>query len=163
MEEITPPSGPNTGHVRSDDRELYYTVSEAAKLLDITTRQVRRLAQEGQIEGIRTDSGWKLFRYSVHSVREERRASESSQELGEVSMPSADLMSKVESLQREVGRLEGILETRKELTELAQSTIEAERDRLLQDLERERDEAQRLREELQVERTKGFWRRLFGG
>jgi predicted nuclease with TOPRIM domain len=82
------------------------------------------------------------------------------------------------------------LESRLELTEKAQSTVREERDRLLQDLERERaerleaqqrverlskdhvqlegkhsqvqNEVERLRQEIEAERNKGFWRRLFG-
>jgi hypothetical protein len=38
-----------------------------------------------------------------------------------------------------------------------------ERERLLEDLEREREAAKRLSEELETERSKGFWRRLLGG
>src|SRR5215212_3625229 len=109
------------------------------------------------------------------------------------------------ALERELGRLEGRLE----LTEQAESTLRAERERLLEDLAREREratqeqekveenqrdaeqfarereeaqeearrlqeqrdrllaeaaeEARALREELEAERSKGFWRRLFGG
>jgi hypothetical protein len=83
------------------------------------------------------------------------------------------------------------LESRLELTEKAESTVREERDRLLQDLERERaerlealqsgerlaeenvqleeehlqvqNEVERLRDEIEAERSKGFWRRLFGG
>jgi predicted nuclease with TOPRIM domain len=83
------------------------------------------------------------------------------------------------------------LESRLELTEKAESTVREERDRLLQDLERERaerleaqqrverlskdhvqlagkhsqvqNEVERLREEIEAERNKGFWRRMFGG
>jgi septal ring factor EnvC (AmiA/AmiB activator) len=61
-------------------------------------------------------------------------------------------VEKVEVLQRELGRLEGRLE----LTEQAESTL---RD----SLERERERADRLEAELQQERSKGFWQRLFGG
>jgi hypothetical protein len=62
-------------------------------------------------------------------------------------------------LQRQLGRLEGRLE----LTERTESTMRQERERLLEDLEREREAAKHLREELEAERSKGFWRRLFGG
>ncbi len=69
-------------------------------------------------------------------------------------------------MERELGRLEGRLE----LTERAESTIREERDRLLEERERERERAERLEEErerlrgeLEAERSKGFWRRLFGG
>lgn len=56
------------------------------------------------------------------------------------------------TLERQLGRLEGRLE----LTEVAESTVR-------EALEREREENQRLREELEAERSKGIWRRLFGG
>ncbi len=73
------------------------------------------------------------------------------------------------------------LRARLQLTERAESTLreelERERRRRLDDVERERaerldtrqraeqlrEEAERLREELEEERSKGFWRRLFGG
>ncbi len=74
------------------NRDTYYTVSEAAKVLGVTSTtgawerslqaeglpvqlpeptevpdtRVRGLAQEGRIEGERTEGGWDLFRYSVH-------------------------------------------------------------------------------------------------
>jgi len=48
------------------------------------------------------------------------------------------------------------MRTRLELTEQAQSTREEEANRL-------REENERLRAELEAERSKGFWRRLFGG
>jgi hypothetical protein len=48
------------------------------------------------------------------------------------------------------------MRTRLELTERTRSTTEAEAARL-------REENERLRSELEDERSKGFWRRLFGG
>jgi len=69
------------------------------------------------------------------------------------------------------------LKARLELTAKAESTLQAERDRLVADLDREREERQREREraeqlqeearqlqaDLEAERSKGFWQRLFGG
>jgi hypothetical protein len=49
----------------------------------------------------------------------------------------------------------GRSEARAELTEQAESTLREQ-------LERERERADRLEEELREERSKGFWRRLFG-
>ena len=60
-------------------------------------------------------------------------------------------------LERERGRLEGRLE----LTEQAESTTRAERDRLIAELEAERAERRRLQEQPE-ERKRGFWARLFG-
>jgi methionine synthase II (cobalamin-independent) len=48
------------------------------------------------------------------------------------------------------------MRTRLELTERTRSTMEEEAERL-------REENERLRSELEAERSKGFWRRLFGG
>jgi hypothetical protein len=71
-----------------------------------------------------------------------------------------------ESLQRELGRVEGRLE----ITETAESTLRAdlERERQRAEEERARAEAEReraeeLRRELEAERSRGFWSRLFGG
>jgi hypothetical protein len=49
-----------------------------------------------------------------------------------------------------------------ELTEKAESTMRAERERLIADLERERERADRLQAELDLERRKGIFQRLFG-
>jgi hypothetical protein len=48
------------------------------------------------------------------------------------------------------------LEKRLELTAQAESTLRGQ-------LDQEREETERLRSELEAERSKGFWRRLFGG
>jgi chromosome segregation ATPase len=61
-------------------------------------------------------------------------------------------VEQVRELERALGRLEG----QRELTEQTASTLR-------ESLERERDRADRLEAELQAERTKGFWARLFGG
>jgi excisionase family DNA binding protein len=170
-----------SGIDRASDRSEVYTVQEAAKVLGITDRRVRALAQEGRIEGERTEGGWKLFRYSVHSFRDERRALERPSEArAPESLSVSEWLSRVEALQRELGRLEGRLE----LTERAESSLredlererserleaqeraerlEQERRRLEAEHRRAEEEAQSLREELEEERGKGFWRRLFGG
>jgi excisionase family DNA binding protein len=203
MEEMHPEAGTlagmSSGTDRASDCSEIYTVQEAAKVLEITDRRVRALAQEGRIEGERTEGGWKLFRYSVHSFRDARRERERPLEArGSASLSTSEWLGRVEALQRELGRLEGRLE----LTERAESSVREERERLLRELEEERrqrqadvqreraerleaqqgverlaqehaqleaehsqveEEARRLREELEAERSKGFWRKLFGG
>jgi hypothetical protein len=71
-----------------------------------------------------------------------------------------------ESLQRELGRVEGRLE----ITETAESTLrraDLERERQRGEerarAEAERERAEELRRELEAERSRGFWSRLFGG
>jgi excisionase family DNA binding protein len=66
-------SGIPSGSDRASDRQEVYTVAEAAKVLDITERRVRQLAQDGKIEGVREEAGWKVIRYSVHDFRDRRR------------------------------------------------------------------------------------------
>jgi excisionase family DNA binding protein len=196
------PSGRPSGTDHPYDRQKYYTVSEAAKVLGISERRVRQIAQDGKVECIRSEGGWKLFRPSVHDFRDRRGEQNPTRES---SSEARAWIERVAALERELGRLEGRLE----LTERAESTIREERERLLEDLAREREraaqeqeraeeiqrdaeqfvrereeaqeearrlreerdrllaeaaeEARALREELEAERSKGFWRRLFGG
>ena len=198
------PSGGTSGTDHPSDRQQYYTVSEAAKVLDISERRVRQIAQDGKVEGVRSEDGWKLLRYSVHDFRDRREAQNPVRGGREASSEAREWIERVAVLERELGRLEGRLE----LTERAESTMREERERLLEDLAREREraaqeqekaeesqrdaeqfvrereeaqeearrlqeerdrllaeaaeEARVLREELEAERSKGFWRRLFG-
>ncbi len=74
-------------------------------------------------------------------------------------MPTDELLGVIRDLERRLG----CSEARAELTERTESTLREERDRLLREREEAQEEARRLREELEAERGKGFWRRLFGG
>jgi hypothetical protein len=65
---------------------------------------------------------------------------------------ASELVERVETLAMELGHTRGRLE----LTEKTESTLREQ-------LERERERADRLEEELRVEQSKGFWARLFGG
>jgi excisionase family DNA binding protein len=178
-------SGRPSGNDRASDRQEYYTVSEAAKVLNISERRVRQIAQDGKVEGVRSDDGWKLFRYSIHTFRDRRADQAPTRGAREPSLEAREWIERVTTLERELGRLEGRLE----LTERAESTMREERERLLEELDREREraaqeqdraeeverdaeqfvrereeaqeEARRLREELEAERSKGFWRKLF--
>jgi hypothetical protein len=197
-------SGTSSGANRASAWQEYYTVLEAAKVLDISERRVRQIAQDCKIERVRTDEGWKLFRYSVHNFRDRKEAQTPARGGREPSLEAREWIERVTILERELGRLEGRLE----LTERAESTMREERERLLEELAQEREraarvqerteemqreaeqfirereeaqeetrglqeerdrllaeaaeEARELREELEAERSKGFWRRLFG-
>jgi len=69
-----------------------------------------------------------------------------------------DLATRLETRASEAAKLR----TRLELTEKTQSTIEEERNRLAESLQTE-EQAEMLGKELEAERSKGFWQRLFGG
>ena len=117
------------------DRDKFYTVSEAAKVLGRGERWVRQLASDGVIEGERTAEGWQLLRSSVHDFRDQNPSARVTA-VAPVPPEAREVLSKVEALQRELGRLEGRLE----LTEVTESTLRdhLERERKRADEERER-------------------------
>lgn len=150
----------------------YYTTSQAARILKVTDRYVRKLINAGDLEAAQDDKGrHQIPQRAVHALLETRRLeakaagrnpaaetpapgiatepSETAQELREVH-------ERVEELMRELGRLEGRLE----LTQKAQSTVEDERDRLLEQLEAEREERQRLQERVE-DLSRPWYRRWF--
>jgi excisionase family DNA binding protein len=138
-----------------------YTTGQAARILKVTDRGVRKMIDRGELEASQDERGRHLIpQRAVHAALEERRASgEIAAEAPQSGEEARELRGRVEALQRELGRLEGRLE----LTERTESTMRAERERLERLLEEERTERRRLQEELDAERGKGFWRRLFGG
>jgi septal ring factor EnvC (AmiA/AmiB activator) len=131
--------------------EDYYTVQEAARILRTTERTVRRRLERDDLEGTRdpTTGRWKVAARSVTAAMPDRPPKES-QEALESSQEAAGLQERVESLQRELGRLEGRLE----LTEQTESTLREQ-------LDRERERADRLEDELRDAR-RSWWSRIFG-
>jgi chromosome segregation ATPase len=169
-----------------------YSPDEVGRILKLSRRRVLQLLEAGNLEGGKDDSGrWYAYQWSVHDYRDKRPPKEKPPEL------AAELIDRLAAVERALGHAEA----RAELTELAESTIREERDRLLAELEKERqrvdaehnraaqerqerewlleelkrereradkleevqEESRRIREELDAERSKGFWRRLFGG
>ena len=141
-----------------------YTTGQAARILKVTDRGVRKMIDRGELEAHQDERGRHLIpQRAVHAVLEDRRASRAEEIPAEETSRSTEearqLRERLEVLQRELGRLEGRLE----LTERTESTMREERERLERLLEEERAERRRLQEELDTERGKGFWQRLFGG
>jgi hypothetical protein len=163
-----------------------YSASEAAKVLKLSTRRVRQLAETEEIEGSRDAEGnWRLDKASVHAFRDERRLGSRAPREGPRSRSKRpDPRGRVTELERALGRLEGEMRARAELTAATESTLreslERERERadrlegrlevtseaesaLRGRLQGEQARADRLEAELREERSKGFWARLFGG
>jgi excisionase family DNA binding protein len=141
-----------------------YTTGQAARILRVTDRGVRKMIDRGELEAHQGERGRHLIpQRAVHAMLEERRAAGvgeiSTEESSRSAEEARELRERVEGLQRELGRLEGRLE----LTERTESTMREERERLEQLLEEERAERRRLQEQLDAERSRGFWQRLFGG
>jgi excisionase family DNA binding protein len=142
-----------------------YTTAQAARILKVTDRGVRKMIDRGELEARQDERGRHLIpQRAVHAMLEERRAvgegegEISTEETSRSAEEARELRERVEGLQRELGRLEGRLE----LTQMTESTMREERERLERLLEEERAERRRLQEELDTERSKGFWQRLFG-
>ena len=164
----------------------WITTDVAAKALGVSPRTIRRLIDRGDLEGKLEEEGitkaWMVSIDSLHALRDRRKAEGhgrgGSTDVSAVVDRAEDTLADV--LRDLAGRLEARvaeateLRTRLEITERAESSLREERERLLADIERERnerendrqraeDELQRLQAELEAERSKGFWRRLFGG
>jgi excisionase family DNA binding protein len=135
----------------SVEGEDYYTVGEAAKVLRVTERTIRRRLERGELQGRRdpTSGRWYVEARSVTEVLPDRPP-KASERVPDASLEAADLRERVETLQRELGRLEGRLE----LTEQTESTLR-------ETLERERERADRLEDELRDAR-RTWWDRLTG-
>jgi predicted ribosome quality control (RQC) complex YloA/Tae2 family protein len=150
----------------------FYTLPEAAQILDAPQRSLLKSLETGEIEGERDpQSGrWKIPKQAVDErvsadVSPEDTAEESQ---GQYSEMLRELVVEMGDLHRYVGHLRSRLDR-------ARRTGREEREQLLAELEQEREghrrereradrlheEASRLREEL--ERAKGSWRRLFSG
>jgi hypothetical protein len=139
--------------------EATYTVGEAARILKLGQHRVRQLLREGTLEGFRdeTTDRWFAYQRSVHTLKEERGvrspARWSSEPLGSPENASVPL-DIVRDLERELGRVQGEFRARQELTQITESTLREQ-------LERERERADRLEAALEAERARGFWSRLF--
>jgi excisionase family DNA binding protein len=124
-----------------------YTTSEAARVLRVTPGRIRQMISEGLLDAEHDEDGrWRVSARSVHARMPDRPP----REPAPTSDP--DLQRHLVEMAERLGRAEA----RAELTERAESTVREQ-------LERERERADRLEEELRAERSKGFWQRLFGG
>ena len=177
-------------------RREYYTLTEAARLLEIPQRRLLEMIETGELEGEQDpqSSRWMIPKLAVDERVPADPAPESPAEEPEERSTEMvqQLVDELGNLQREVGRLRSRLdharraeaeerelllaeleqerERQRQEREQAETTLRAERDRLLEDQSRERERAEelqrevnRLREELESVRERGSWRRLFGG
>jgi hypothetical protein len=156
-------------------RRDFYTLPQAARLLEMAQRRLLERLESGEIEGERDpQSGrWKLSRQAVDElVSGEDQTAEGPAE--ESLVRSAEmlrgLVDELGELHRQVGhlrsRLNRTLRTEREERELLRAELEQEREGHRRERERADQlhrEASSLREELKSERSKRSLRRLFGG
>ena len=152
----------------------YYTLAEAARILEIPQRRVLEMLEAGEIEGEQEplSSRWQISKLAVDGLvspgpSPEGPAEEFPDQSTEIIQ---ELVDELGNLYKDMGRFRNRLHlarrTEKEERELLLAELEQERERHRQERERAdrlQEEANRPREELESERNKGSWRRLVGG
>jgi DNA-binding transcriptional MerR regulator len=140
------------------------TTQVAAEALGVDPRTVRTYISRGElkarVEGEGVEKAYSVDVDSLYALRDARKSSgknprkirEKSAEAEDLAALVRDLTSQLVSTSAEAAHLR----TRLQLTERTQSSLEEEAQAL-------RGERDRLRAELEAERSKGFWSRLFGG
>jgi glycine/D-amino acid oxidase-like deaminating enzyme len=138
----------------------WVTTKVAAAALGVTPRTIRTYIHEGELEGKSEQEGInKRLLVSIASLEElrvrreteekfrpqTRQASAPENSAGEIAEVIHDLSSRLEQRAAEAAALRARLE----LTAEAESTL--------------RERVEKLEAELAAERSKGFWKRLFGG
>jgi excisionase family DNA binding protein len=115
----------------------FYTPSEVTQILRVPQRRVLEWLDAGEIEAERDPrtGRWRIPKDSLNASETERLSELRTEELG----------------------------ARLQTTEQALSALEEQARALRKERDRLREERDRLGAELEAERSKGFWRRLFGG
>jgi predicted transcriptional regulator len=180
------PGGNHAGAVADVRGESgWVTTKIAAEALGVDPRTVRTYINRGEldakVEGKGVEKAYLVSVDSVYSLRDRRgpprklRDRTRAKSAGTSISPEGaeDLASMVRELTSELIRSSSEaadLRARLELTERAESSlredlerVREERERVREERQRHQEEAERLRQELEAERSKGFWRRLFGG
>lgn len=140
------------------------TTRVAAGALGVDPRTVRTYIRRGllqaRVEGEGVEKAYSVDIDSLHALRDARKAAgKSPRKTRGMSGEAEDLAELIRDLTAQVVEASteaADLRARLQLTERAQSSLEEEGRTL-------REERDRLRSELEAERSKGFWSRLFGG
>jgi hypothetical protein len=152
----------------------FYTLAEAARVLEIPQRRLLEMLEAGEIVGEQDpqSSRWHISKHTVHELVSPAPSPEGhSEEFPDRSTEMIqELVDELGNLHSGVGRLRNRLNlarrTEKEERELLLAELEQERERYRKEHERAdmlQEEVNRLREELESEKNKGSWRRLVGG
>ena len=140
------------------------TTRVAAEALGVDPRTVRTYIRRGllqaRVEGEGVEKAYNVDVDSLHALRDSRKTEgKHSHKTRVKSADAEDFAELIRDLTAQVVEASteaADLRARLQLTERAQSSLEEEGQTL-------REERDRLRSELETERSKGFWARLFGG
>ena len=154
----------------------FYTVAEAARLLEVGQRRILQMLEAKEIEGRQDpNSGrWKIPKHVVDELAPEEPPVTEEPLVSKQALTENLTEGLPEWPPETVGELIGELERLKERLQLAQQTQDAawqeERESLLAELESGRQRAEELKEEvdrlsteLETERSKRSWRGLLRG
>ena len=157
----------------------FYTLPEAARVLEIPQRRLLEKVETGEIEGEQDahSSRWMISKHAVDELVSASPSSTSSSSEGPTEeFPERstemirELADELGNLHREMGHLRNRLDrarrAEKEERELLLAELVQEREKHREERERAdklQEESNRLREELENERNKGALRRLFSG
>ena len=154
-------------------RRDFYTLPEAAQLLEMAQRRLLEKLESGEIEGERDpQSGrWKVSRQAVDElVSGEEPSDESPAEepLEWSAKMLHGLVDELGELHRQVGHLRNRLDRARRAEREERERLRAELEQEREGHRRERERADRLQQEAgalreELERGKGALRRLFGG
>ena len=152
----------------------WVTTEVAAAALRVSPRTVRDYINSGELKAKHEGEGvrkrWLVSIDAVQALRDKRNASgeiprnRRDTAVGDLiaaanAVDLGDLVATIRELEHRLGRAEA----RAELTERTESSLREDLEREREERQQAREEAERLRSELEAERSKGFWRRLFGG
>ena len=154
----------------------WVTVKVAAEALGVDPDTVRTYVSRGdleaKLEGEGVEKTYIVSIDSVNALRDRRDASrktphsrEKSAGMGGGAEGAEDLVEHIRELTSELIRSSSEaadLRARLELTERTESSLREDLERVREERQRHQEEADRLRTELEAERSKDFWRRLFG-
>jgi hypothetical protein len=144
--------------------EDFYSVDEAAKILQLTPVRIRQMLRAGELQGIppgEAESGGRGWKIPMHAVHDRDRPARVERSGATEAPESPERLSDLEAEVRDLRYQLGLSRGRIELTEKAESTLRdaLERERERADAERER--ADKLQAELDRARLP-WYRRLFG-
>jgi DNA-binding transcriptional MerR regulator len=142
----------------------WVTTQVAAEALGVDPRTVRTYISRGilkaKVEGEGVEKAYSVDIDSLQALREARKSSEKDpRKIREKSADAENFVELIRDLTAQVVERSSEaadLRARLQLTERTQSSLEEEARAL-------REERDRLRAELEAQRSKGFWSRLFGG
>ncbi len=158
-------------NAESSAPEGWTNTAIAGKALGVSPRTVQSYIKKGLLVGRAEGDGVKRTWYvsigSLNALRAQRFAEGNAEvfqegSAGEVAEGVAEAMQNLSERLAEEAARAAEFRTRLELTERAESSLREDLEREREERRKAEEEARRLHDELEAERGKGFWRRLFG-